>query len=220
MCAMSNPFFSVIVPAHNAENHIRHLLDSIVYQTFQDYELIVVCDNCTDNTKLIACQYLRPNTGDTVWCVKFGRDGLARDNGIRHARGEWILFADDDDWFTSDQCFDSLENFIYVHDTTVDLIAFGYECRTKGYIKPTMENVFKPRIDHVWSSAWRRERIGSARFGDAVFCSDTYFLRDMKSRVRNIAIYDAPLYYYNFRRPGSQTDLFCQGKLRQSPVAE
>ena len=150
--------------------------------------------------------------------VQCGRDGLARDFGIACAKGEWVLFADDDDWFIHENVFQELFNVISRSDA--DLVAFGYECRTKGYIKPVHENVFKPRVDHVWSSAWRRERIGSARFGDAVFCSDTYFLRDMKSRVRNIAIYDAPLYYYNFLRPGSQTDLFCQGKLRQSPVAE
>ena len=215
MCAMSNPFFSVIVPAHNAENHIRHLLDSIVSQTFQDYELIVVCDNCTDKTFRIAFDYT-----DKVFLSDYGRDGLARDKGIKFASGEWILFADDDDWFIGNRCFGELADFISILNDDVDLVAFGYECRTRGYIKPARENIFKPRVDHVWSSAWRRECIGTARFGDAVFCSDTYFLRDMKSRVRNIAIYDAPLYYYNFLRPGSQTDLFCKGKLRQSPVAE
>ena len=217
---MSNPFFSVIVPAHNAENHIQPLLDSISSQSFQDYELIVVCDSCTDHTFETVLQYIRKGTGDQILTVQCGRDGLTRDFGIACAKGTWVLFADDDDWFIGDHCFDNLANFISTHDDTVDLVAFGYDCRTRGYIKPVHENVFKPRIDHVWSSAWRRDRIGTARFGDAVFCSDTYFLRDMKSRVRNIAIYDAPLYYYNFLRPGSQTDLFCKGKLRQSPVAE
>ena len=210
---MSNPVFSVIVPAHNAENHIRRLLDSIAVQTFTDYELIVVCDNCTDSTEQIAQSY-----GARTERVSFGRDGLARDRGIELARGSWILFADDDDWFMHENVFQELFEVICKSDA--DLVAFGYECRTRGYVKPVRENVFKPRVDHVWSSAWRRERIGDARFGDAVFCSDTYFLRDMKSRVRNIAIYDAPLYYYNFLRPGSQTDLFCKGIIRQSPVAE
>lgn len=210
---MSNPVFSVIVPAHNAENHIRRLLDSIAAQTFTDYELIVVCDNCTDSTEQIAQSY-----GARTERVSFGRDGLARDHGIELARGSWILFADDDDWFMHENVFQELFEVICKSDA--DIVAFGYECRTRGYVKPIHKNVFKPRVDHVWSSAWRRERIGDARFGDAVFCSDTYFLRDMKSRVRNIAIYDAPLYYYNFLRPGSQTDLFCKGIIRQSPVAE
>lgn len=44
------PFFSVIVPEHNSEKFMRKGLDSIKQQTFKDYELIIVCDACTDNT--------------------------------------------------------------------------------------------------------------------------------------------------------------------------
>ena len=48
---MSKPFFSVIVPAHNSAGYIGKCLRSIRKQSFQDYELIVVCDSCTDNTE-------------------------------------------------------------------------------------------------------------------------------------------------------------------------
>ena len=49
--------FSVIIPAHNAAGHIRKALDSVRSQTFRDYELIVVCDSCTDDTQEIAEEY-------------------------------------------------------------------------------------------------------------------------------------------------------------------
>ena len=212
---MTHPFFSIVIPAYNAENHIRRLLDSIKSQVFTDYEIIVVCDNCTDNTEQIAREYGAITAG-----VSFGRDGLTRDYALTLAHGQWILFADDDDWFVDDLCFDRLKNFILPLADDVDLVAFGYECAGKGYIKPVRENVFKPRIDHVWSSAWRRDRIINAHFGDAVFCSDTYFLRDMKPNVRSFVLFDKPIYYYNFMRAGSQTDLFVHGIIRQSPVAE
>ena len=55
---MNKPFFSVIVPAHNAAGRIRKLLDSIKMQTFDDYEVIIVCDDCQDNTSDIAAEYL------------------------------------------------------------------------------------------------------------------------------------------------------------------
>lgn len=217
---MSKPFFSIIIPAYNAEGHIRTLLNSIWEQVFASYELIIVCDSCTDRTFDIACEYVRPCTNDQVHIVDYGRDGLSRDEGILNATGQWILFADDDDWFVHQFCFQQLHDCIRSQDNDVDLIAFGYECRNRGYIKPERKNVFTPRIDHVWSSCWRRDRIGDAHFGDAVFCSDTYFLRDMKPRVRRFEILDTPIYYYNFMRTGSQTDLFCKGIIRQSPVAE
>lgn len=212
---MSEPFFSVIIPAHNAADYISKLLDSVKSQTFTDYELIVVCDNCKDDTENIAKSY-----GAITESVSFGSDGLTRDRAIQIASGTWVLFSDDDDWFYNEQCFMQLAEFIKQQDDDTDVVAFGHHKRTVGYIPPSPKTLFVPRIDHVWSSAWRRERIGDARFGDAVFCSDTYFLKAMKPHVRKAAFVDIPVYYYNFMRPGSQTDLFCRGIIRQSPVAE
>lgn len=212
---MSNPFFSIIVPAHNSQEFISKGLRSISEQTFHDYELIVVCDNCTDVTENIACRY-----GAITYNVSFGRDGLSRDYGIEHATGEWILFMDDDDWFLHEYVFQQLYDKILHDGEYADMVAFSYIFRTKGYTKQTEETIFKPRVAHVWSDCWRRSAIGNARFGNAVFSSDTYFLKAMKNRVEGYILWDMPMYYYNFMRPGSQTDLFCKGIIRQSPVAE
>ena len=51
------PKFSIIIPTHNAEDRIRTCLDSVKNQTYKDYELIVVCDACTDDTKVVARDY-------------------------------------------------------------------------------------------------------------------------------------------------------------------
>ena len=213
---MSKPFFSIVIPAFNAEGHIRVLLNSIRDQTFRDYEIIVVCDSCTDRTEEIAKEY-----GAITECVQFRSDGLTRDTALELlVSGEWILFADDDDWFCREDSFQTLADFIRTQDDTTDMIAFGYECRNRGYIPPNRQNIFVPRKDHVWSSCWRASAIGPARFGNAVFCSDTYFLKAMKSRVRHYELLDVPIYYYNFLRQGSQTDLFCKGIIKESPVAE
>ena len=207
--------FSIIIPAYNAQDRIYRLLRSIRDQTCTDYEVIVVCDSCTDSTETVAKAY-----GAITDRVSFGSDGLTRDRALELASGDWILFADDDDWFYNNNVFNMLHNYIELMPDNIDLIAFGYIKGKEGYVQPSRQNVFTPRIDHVWSSCWRRSRIGNARFGDAVFCSDTYFLKAMRDHVRGIAILDAPLYYYNFLRPGSQTDLFRRGILKQSPVAE
>lgn len=212
---MNEPFFSVIVPAYNAAGHIRTLLDSIARQTFHSYEIIVVCDSCTDNTEQIAHDY-----GAITHTVSYGSDGLTRDYGLKLASGEWILFADDDDWYNYYDAFKALYDFIDTQPDDIDLISFGYIKGSHGEIHPTKANILKPRVDHVWSSAWRRSRIGVAQFGSAVFCSDTYFMKAMRNNIRKATIFDVPLYYYNFMRPGSQTDLFCKGIIRQSPVAE
>lgn len=212
---MSNPTFSIIVPAHNASGYIRKLLDSIDSQSFRDFELIVICDDCSDDTKSIAKEY-----GAITCDVSFHRDGLSRDTGLDIASGQWILFADDDDWFIHDYCFQELAK--RTASTTCDAIPFGIIFRTRGYIPPSVHDFLRPRIDHVWSTCWRRSAVekAGARFGDAVFSSDTYFLAAMKRYKTSFELLDMPIYYYNFLRPGSQTDLFCKGIIRQSPVAE
>ena len=91
---MKTPYFSVIVPAHNAEDRMRKGLDTIRGQTFRDFELIIVCDDCQDMTAEIAREYT-----DKVIEVDFGRTGLARNAGLDNAAGEWVLWADDDDWY-------------------------------------------------------------------------------------------------------------------------
>jgi len=214
---MSNPLFSVIIPAHNSAAFIRRGLASIASQTFRDFELIVVCDNCTDNTEQIAQEY-----GARTERVSFGRDGLTRDHGIRMARGTWLLFMDDDDWFIHEYCFQQVADEIMRIQDNVNVLSFGYIFRTKGYKAPEGDELFTPRVAHVWSKAWRRDTVLSqdARFGDAVFCSDTYFLKAMRNHIRNGAALNMPIYYYNFMRQGSQTDLFRRGIIRQSLVAE
>ena len=204
--------FSVIVPAHNSEQYIGKLLESVKSQTFKDFELIVVCDNCSDCTGLAARGY-----ADRIITTHYGRDGLARDAGLSEAQGDWILFADDDDWFCDDSCFQQIADAINTNDT--DIIAFGYICKGRGYVSPSRLTVFNPGDAHVWSNCWKRSAITGAKFGDAVFCSDTYFVRDVKIRTQRYVLLDQPLYYYNFKRPGSQTDKLIRGEIRQSPVA-
>ena len=201
--------FSVIIPAFNSEGHIRKLLDSIKSQSFNDYELVVICDSCHDNTEKIAKEY-----GAVTETVSFGRDGLTRDRGVELATGEWILFADDDYWFLHNDCFSQLADCIRSLDDDTDVVAFGAIIRSQGYDPPTND------LAHVWSACWKRSAIINARFGDAKFSSDTYFIASAKKYVRKYKLLDVPLYYYNFLRAGSQTDLFRRGIIKQTMTAK
>ena len=208
------PMFSVIVPAHNSASYIHKCLESISLQQFRDYELIVVCDRCNDDTEYIAKMHKARTES-----VNYGRDGLTRDKGLSMATGDWILFCDDDDWFLHEFAFQQLADEIKEHGDNSDIIAFGYVCRNRGYVKPEEKTIFNPGDAHVWSNCWKRSAITGSHFGDALYCSDTYFVRDVKFRTKRYSLFNMPLYYYNFKRPGSQTDLLIQGKIRQSPVA-
>ena len=103
---MNKPFFSVIVPAHNAAGRIRKLLDSIKMQTFDDYEVIIVCDDCQDGTAEIAAEYVdNAFPQGQVLEVGWHNCGKTRNAALELANGEWVLFSDDDDWWREDTAF-------------------------------------------------------------------------------------------------------------------
>lgn len=95
---MSNaPFFSIIVPAYNAENYLDECLKSIACQTNSDYEVIVIDDGSTDATGQICESWCSKN--DKWACIHKINEGLllARSDGINLARGLYIVFLDADD---------------------------------------------------------------------------------------------------------------------------
>ena len=192
---MSKPFFSVIVPAHNSEEYIGKGIASIKEQSFKDYELIIVCDACTDRTEEIA-----RGVADKVIVTDFGMDGLARNAGIDAAEGDWILFMDDDDWFLHEYVFQML--YEAVSEATFDMLIFSFIWKGRGYY----ENPRGKMNIAVWSKCWRREFIGDTRFPAIPFTSDDPFMQDILKKNPNCAWWDMPMYYYNYMRTGSQTE--------------
>ena len=207
----SKPKFSVIVPAYNSEKHIAKGLESISTQSYKDFELIVVCDSCVDNTEEVAKRY-----GARTISVDYGTDGLTRDAGLRMATGDWILFMDDDDWFMHEFCFQQLADVLDKID--VDVLCFGYICKGRGYMRQSFEEINDDRCVNVWSKCWKRSVLGDAHFGNVQYCSDRYFVRRALRNVRSIGFWDMPIYYYNFMRKGSQTDMLVHGYINTSRI--
>lgn len=184
--------FSVIIPAYQAAGHILRALESVNAQTYKDYELIVVCDSCTDGTEEIARRYT-----DKVICVDYQRDGLTRNAGIDAAQGEWILFMDDDDWWIHPYVLQDLAEQL----GDEDLVCFGFVWHKNGYRSPRGNG--GSYWIAVWNKCWRRSAIGDTRFSDVKWWSDVDFHREMMNKPLKIKDWDEPLYFYNFMRPGS-----------------
>ena len=190
------PRFSIIIPAHNAKNHIRKALDSVQSQTFRDYELIVVCDSCTDTTEAIARAY-----GAKVISVNYHNDGLSRSRGIDEATGEWILFMDDDDWWLHEFVLDQIDKKLREHNDSMDVLCFSFIF--KGYKYATPNGNRGGHFCAVWNKCWKRSSIGATRFPNIPACSDLHFHTEMFAKGLAIIDWDMPMYYYNYMRPGS-----------------
>ena len=94
---------SVIVPVYNVEELLPKCLDSLVNQTFDDYEVIVVNDGSPDNSQKIIDEYYKKHP-HIIKPLKKENGGLssARNFGLKYASGEYILYVDSDDWVSND----------------------------------------------------------------------------------------------------------------------
>lgn len=201
-------FFSVIVPAHNSEKFIRIGLESIKGQAFDDYELIVVCDACTDSTAEVAAEY-----ADMIIMTNFGRPGGARNAGLDHATGEWILFMDDDDSYMPDAFETIAEELKSIKD--IDILAYGFDWKGRGQALQSRSRIYPA----VWNKAWRREFIGEERFPDWIHTDDLGFARKMHPRAR-FGFLPEVLYHYEFMRPGSVSERIRNGEFDNNQIPE
>jgi len=92
-----DPLVSVIIPCYNGEEFIREAIESVISQTYQKWELIVIDDGSTDNSKEIVDKY---RTGQRIKCIQHDTNkGIAKasNTGIKLARGDYLAFLDQDD---------------------------------------------------------------------------------------------------------------------------
>ena len=94
-------FFSIIVPVYNVEKYLAECLDSILAQTFRDYELIVVNDGAKDNSGKICDEYAEKDSRVKVIHKENGGSSDARNVGANKAKGEYIIYIDSDDYILS-----------------------------------------------------------------------------------------------------------------------
>lgn len=94
------PKVSVIIPTYNRAKYLPEAIDSVLNQTYQDFEIIIVDDGSTDNTEDIVCQYVE-GAPERIRYLHQNNKGVsaATNNGIIESKGEYICFLDDDDYY-------------------------------------------------------------------------------------------------------------------------
>jgi len=198
--------FSMIIPVHNGRYRVDTVLSSILSQRFANYEIIIVCDKCTDGTADYVRQFLsetaleEQNRYSVIEC-EHGNAGLARNEGLDIATGEYILFADDDDKILHNYVFQEIDKLITAHDNP-DILHFGFIFGEYGYVFPTWNN--GKMFGNVWSKVYKRTAIGDTKFPKVYPDDDLQFnlLMEQKTELRHL-ICDSPIYNYNYMRKGS-----------------
>jgi glycosyltransferase involved in cell wall biosynthesis len=99
---MHRPFFSVVMAAYNRGRHIRPSIESVLGQTFTDFELLVVGDGCIDTTQEAVEEFASSKLSWRNLEQNSGSQSAPNNEGLRHARGRWICYIGHDDVWASD----------------------------------------------------------------------------------------------------------------------
>lgn len=208
------PKISVIVPVYNTEPYLRQCIDSILNQTFTDFELLLVDDGSTDHSGEICEEYAQIDARIKLFHTPNHGVSAARNLGINQASGEWITFVDSDDWVEEEylSCFLQKElvpktivyqNFIFDY-TTYDggiRVAFLYDDISFDSSN-IIQAISKYRIlsdAFVTAKLFYCEIIKQCNihFNEQVsICEDMIFVRNYLHYVENVYLCSSASYHY------------------------
>ena len=212
------PQVSVIVPMHNSCSTIGCCLEGLAAQTFMDFEAILIDDGSTDGTADYVRELIRDDKRFRVFEKEAGGVSSARNLGLEHARGEWVTFADSDDWQASD-AFELLMDAV----SGGAQMAIGDFCRVRGslcsykaqgeagtvsfaeFIKRMMKRPANFYYGSLWNKLFKRSIIeeNNLRFMTGFdYGEDHLLILQYLMHVDSVGVVDKPVYYY-VDTPGS-----------------
>lgn len=118
-----SPKVSVVVPVYNAEKYLRQCVESLLMQTLKDTELIFVDDGSTDGSVAILKEFMEKDSRIHIYCQTNQYAAVARNNGMSHATGKYIIFLDSDDFFAPsmlEECYEAAEEY------NAEIVAFDF----------------------------------------------------------------------------------------------
>ena len=136
------PTLSVIVPMYNAADFIGECLGSLVTQTFEDIEIIVINDGSTDDSMAVVEGFLMNKTNIIILNQKNTGVSAARNRGIKVARGKYILFVDADDYLTSPE---AINEVVSSHSLDSELTIFGILYEGRELLAKGQNLIVKPK---------------------------------------------------------------------------
>lgn len=121
---MDKPLISIIIPVYNSDKTINRCVDSILSQTFNNWELLLIDDGSTDRSGELCDEYSAKDQRIKVFHKKNGGVSSARNLGLNNVKGEWITFCDSDDFVYPNW----LKNYVDNISDGIDLICQAFEC--------------------------------------------------------------------------------------------
>ncbi len=193
---------SVIIPIFNCENTIVRCVNSILEQSYQNMEIILIDDASTDRTYKICKEYFSGNE-KIIFIRHRANQGVsaARNSGLQQAKGEYISFCDADDYMDKEML---KELFCICESEDAEIAGCGIygkpKQKEKIVIYDTKEKIMGYIMKHggyIWNKLFRREAIKGIQFNtQLVLCEDYVFLIECIMKIKKMASLARELYYY------------------------
>ena len=189
---------SLVIPVHNLEKYIEPMLISLKYQAYDHDEIepIFICDSCSDLTHQMIEVYLRKSYKNLIIIDReYKSSGLARNDGIELATGEYIWLLDGDDWLIDNHAFKKVMHFFEVSPDSKVLHV--------GYISNSFQDY--DYIFTVWQWVFKAEWAKEVPFTSRKYDDDVEWVQNMIQH-HDITVYprwDQPFYFYNYMREDS-----------------
>lgn len=206
-----NPEISIIVPVYNVEKYLKRCIDSILNQSFENFELILVDDGSTDNSGKIVDEYEGIDKRIRVIHKENGGQGSARNRGLDIAKGNYIGFVDSDDWIHRDMYKILYEN-ITKYNAEISQINhypsnnYMKDDYIKEYNVEVVDNVLKEFGNctsfelllyiFVWNKLYSANIWKEVRFPENKFAEDLRVIYKIYDKSNKIIKIGCKLYYY------------------------
>lgn len=217
---MEKPVVSIVIPVYNVEKYIVDSIKSVLNQTYENIQIIIVDDGSLDKSIELAKEVLlsQINVDYRIISQNNMGQGEARNSGLLEAKGEWVFFLDSDDIIATNAIESLVDGIV---DNSIDLVFSRYRGinsakeyqeerlpQSKPYVFPRerilYEFLLRNKIVLAPGTLYRREFLkkNGLLFKRIPWSEDQHFIWRTLNKVHNVSYIEQPLYLY-LKRPGS-----------------
>ena len=212
---MNNELISVIVPIYNVDKYLEKCINSIINQTYNNLEIILIDDGSTDNSGKICDKY--KNMDNRIIVIHCDNKGLscARNKGLDIAKGDLFSFVDSDDYIEPNM-IEELKNNMDEFNSDISICNINYlknqkrkilykDVFRKDFISKEKEkfkniqNDFSSLTVYAWNKLYKKELFNNIRYPEGKIYEDSYVLCDILDKANIVSYTLKPLYNYVYR---------------------
>lgn len=208
---------SVIVPVYNVEKYLGRCIESLIKQTCQELEIILIDDGSTDASLEICKQWEKKDQRIRVIHKENGGVSSARNLGLDVMKGEYVAFVDADDWL-AENCLSEMAalmeddvdivncDFEIVEEPGCQYDEFSYpDCWGKVSKDVCVRHYYESKLymKTIWAKLYRKELWDGIRFKKLANSEDTYAMFEIIEKAQNVYLMNKKYYYYLQRTGGA-----------------